>query len=71
MTVQKLKLKAARVQAGYTQKQVEGILGVAHNRLSQWESGQVIPRLNNFMALCKLYNVEPDELDLSIYGVEE
>ncbi len=56
-------LKAVRINAGYTQKQVSDILGKAlENRLSRWEQGQSVPSVFNLLKLCKLYKVTVEEV---------
>lgn len=58
----KISLKAARVNAGLTQKQVEDATGIARSTLIRWERGDTIPSRENLTRLCKLYGIEPEEL---------
>lgn len=50
-------LKAARVNAGLTQKQVEEQLGYARSTLTKWESGKCSPSAKKMKALCELYGI--------------
>lgn len=58
----KMTLKAARVNAGYTQKEAAKLLGVSNKTLNQWESGKVLPRADKIDSICTLYNVSYDNL---------
>ena len=53
----KITLKAARVNAGLTQQQVENAPGFARSTLTRWENGKVSPRMEDVEVLCKLYDV--------------
>lgn len=57
-------LKAARVNAGYTQAQVEKELGFSRSTLTRWESGKHVPSAIKLKQLCRLYGVL--ESDISI-----
>ena len=50
-------LKAARVNAGLTQAQVEKETGYARSTLTSWESGKTFPRADVLEVLCKLYDI--------------
>lgn len=52
-----LSLKAARVNAELTQRQVEEKTGFARSTLTRWERGKASPRMCNLEILCKLYGV--------------
>ncbi len=55
-----LKLKEARLQAGYTQQQIAEILQIPQNTISRYETGERQP---DFETLCKLidfYEVNAD-----------
>lgn len=56
-------LKAARVNAGYTQKQAAALLGVDNMTLSNWEKGKTFPTTERANALCKLYGRKFDEIN--------
>jgi transcriptional regulator with XRE-family HTH domain len=55
-------LEAARVNAGYSQKEAAKKLGVSNVTLSHWESGVSMPKANQIMAICDLYGVPYDML---------
>ena len=56
----KITLKAARVNAGYTQKEVAKILKVSNKTVGNWENGTSFPRADQIDALCELYGVPYD-----------
>lgn len=47
MCLEKISLKSARVNAGYTQKQVADKLKVAESTVVNWESGKSIINAKN------------------------
>lgn len=55
-------LKAARVNAGLTQKDASKKLNISNRTLCSWENGKTIPNAANIDAICKLYNTTYDEL---------
>lgn len=56
----RITLKAARVNAGLTQQQVEAATGIARSTLTRWENGKVSPRMDDLEKLCALYGVPPE-----------
>ncbi len=58
----KEKIKTARKQAGYTQKEVENITGIARNTISRLENGTREPSLENLGILADFYEVSTDWL---------
>ena len=50
-------LKAARINAGFTQEQVKEKLGYSRNSLYRWEKGIGSPKFNDLTKLCDLYGV--------------
>lgn len=58
----KITLKAARVNAGLSQKEVAEKLEVAQSTLRNWENGSTCPKLPQFMMLCRLYDVSCDNI---------
>lgn len=56
------KLKAARKEAGYTQKQVEAIIGIQQAVLSSYETGRTQPDIETLGRLCDFYLVSADWL---------
>ena len=57
-----ISLKAARVNAGFTQSQIAQKLNRDIMTISNWENGKTQPSLSQIATLCQLYNVEFDEL---------
>lgn len=55
-----ISLKAARVNAGLTQKQVMDATGYARSTLISWEKGKTSPRIKDLDRLCKLYGIPMD-----------
>lgn len=58
----KISLKAARVNADLSQKQVAKALGVSNKTVSSWENGDTFPSAKYIALLCKLYNVSYDDV---------
>lgn len=58
----KITLKAARVNAGLTQKEAAAKLNVSNKTLGNWENGLSLPNVKNVSALCALYSVGYDDL---------
>ena len=60
----KLTLKAARINAGFTQEQVKEKTGIARSTLTNWESGRTLPRSDKLKQICKLYGISTEEITL-------
>ena len=58
----KIKLNAARVNAGFTQEEVAKRLGKSKNTIVNWEKGNSAPDINVGKALANLYGVSVDDL---------
>jgi transcriptional regulator with XRE-family HTH domain len=58
----RLTLKAARVNAGLSQKDAASRLGVSKCTLSKWERGISMPKANQIADICSLYGVSYDML---------
>lgn len=56
------KLQMLRRKNGYSQEQLADRLGVARQTVGNWESGQVMPELDNLIALSDLYRVAIDRI---------
>lgn len=56
------KLKTARTEAGYTQKQVEAITGIKQSTLASYENGRTQPDIETLGKLADFYNVSIDWL---------
>ncbi len=58
----KITMKAARVNAGLSQKKAAVALRVSNKTLSSWETGKSFPKVNQIEDICELYNVSYDDL---------
>ena len=67
----KITLKAARVNAGYTQKSASQRLGVNRLTLRNWEQGRTQPTIPKFAEMCRLYNTSWDDIFLPERGAAE
>ena len=56
----KHKIKAARLNAGYTQQQVEDATGIPRTTISRLENGTREPELENLGKLIDFYEVSAD-----------
>lgn len=61
--MEKIKLRAARVNAGLSQKEAASILGVSNKTLLNWEKGKSFPKQPMIEKLCELYGVSYDAID--------
>ena len=57
-----LTLRAARINAGYTQQQVHNLTGFARSTLTRWENGAAMPTIGDLIILCNLYEVSVDQI---------
>ena len=55
-------LKGARVNAGYTQREVSEILGISNVTIGNWEKGKTFPKVNQVEKLASLYGVNINDL---------
>ena len=58
----KLTLKAARVNAGLTQKEAAEKLGISNATLCKWEQGSSMPNIQQVQQICDLYDVSYDNI---------
>ena len=58
----KITLEAARVNAGYKQKEVAEILKVSNKTISNWENGVSSPTVLQAERLCNLYKMSYDNI---------
>ena len=56
----KISLAAARVNAGYSQKDAAEALGVSNKTLCFWEKGKTFPDQPMIEKICALYGVSYD-----------
>lgn len=62
----KISLKAARVNAGLSQKEVAKFLKISNKTVHNWENGDTSPSAKHIDALCELYKVEYDNLNFFV-----
>lgn len=69
----RISLKAARVNANLTAKQVGESIGKTEKTILNWENGQTPISVNQFYKLCDLYNIKPDYIQIPIIddGVDD
>lgn len=58
----KMNLKAARVNAGYTQKKAAEMLNVSNKTLCLWEKGERFPNATKIKLICEIYSVSYDDI---------
>lgn len=58
----RITLEAARVNAGYSQKEVAVILKVSNKTICNWEKGKSFPDAEKIDALCELYGISYDDI---------
>ena len=58
----RLTLRAARVNAGYSQETAASLLKISPYTLSNWERGISMPKANRIDSICDLYGVTFDML---------
>lgn len=56
----KITLAAARVNAGYTQKEAAMLLNISNKTLQNWESGRCYPSADKIPEICELYQIPYD-----------
>jgi transcriptional regulator with XRE-family HTH domain len=59
----KISIRAARVNAGYSQKEAADRLGVSNKTLGNWENGITFPPADKIPLICALYGVSYDNLN--------
>ena len=59
----KITLEAARVNAGYTQKEAAQMLKISNGTLGKWEKGETFPSADKINEICELYGVGYDHLN--------
>ena len=58
----RITLKAARVNAGYTQETASIKMGVSRQTISNWEKGKVQPRLSHIPIIEEVYGCNYDNI---------
>lgn len=64
----KWRLCACRINAGYTQKEVAGIIGISEQTIIKWEAGETAPKMEYAQKLSELYAVPLAYMDFSKEG---
>lgn len=59
----KITLKAARVNAGYTQSEAAARIGVSISTIKNWEAGKSYPKQPMIEKICKYYSVCYDSIN--------
>jgi transcriptional regulator with XRE-family HTH domain len=59
----KITLRAARVNAGYSQKAAAELLEVSNKTLCNWENGKTFPDQPMIEKICNLYGVTYDMIN--------
>lgn len=59
----KISIRAARVNAGLSQKDAAGHLGVSNKTIASWEKGATFPTLDKIPEICELYGLSYDNLN--------
>lgn len=60
-----ISLKAARVNANFTQKEAAKAIGINISTIIKWENGRTYPKSYQLEALCSLYGIPLDCISLS------
>lgn len=55
-------LKAARINAGYTQKEAAGMLGITKSTIASYEMLETIPKIDMAKKIAKLYGLSTDDI---------
>ena len=58
----KITLRAARTNAGLSQRDAAKILNVSNKTLCSWEKGTTVPKANKIDAICNLYGLSYDNI---------
>lgn len=61
----KITLRAARVNAGITQKAASDAVGVSNKTMVKWEKGTAYPNVKQAIVLCRLYGIPFDDIIFS------
>lgn len=59
----KLTLRAARVNAGFTQEESAKEIGCSVSTIKNWENGKTFPRSKHIEKICILYGVHFDNIN--------
>lgn len=62
--MKQISLRAARIDAGLTQKQAAEQIGVTPLTLQNWEHGIFEPRYSHLKKACEVYGRKPEDIFL-------
>lgn len=62
----RIKLKAARVNKGLTQKDLATALNVTKKTVGAWENGKSMPKVDKIEALCAILGVNYDDIQWKV-----
>ena len=62
--MKQISLRAARIDAGLTQKQAAEQIGVSNVALANWESGKTSPLTKHFVKACEIYGFDTNDIFL-------
>lgn len=62
--MERITLKAARVNSNYKVTEIAEKLGVSKSTVTRWENGKSSPRVEQMLKLCKLYNATINDIFL-------
>lgn len=60
-------LRIARLNKGLTQVKASKLLGLAKATVAAWESYRSFPRMDLFLKVCKLYDIEPSSVFSEVF----
>lgn len=63
--MEKITLKAARVNANMRQEDVAKRLNISTRTIANWEKGRTCPRVHDLESLCAIYGVQMSAIILS------
>lgn len=59
----KITLRAARVNAGYTQQRAAELIGVSLSTIKNWEAGKSFPNQPMIDKICEVYRICYDRIN--------
>lgn len=59
----KITLEAARVNAGYNQKEAAKLMHISNKTLQNWENGKSYPNADKIAEICELYSIPYDHIN--------
>ncbi len=63
MEVVKIRLSAARINAGLSQRKAAKALGISNSTLCNWENGISFPDAEQIEKICSLYGMSYDQIN--------